>query len=202
MPLSQRTIPTARYPGQRPGVTLVEVLGALVLLGVLVASMMSARTLYHRQSVAAQRKQAAVTAADKLLTSWWGDLEKFPTGSQGGVPGDSQLRWRTSIISQPQLEPLRVKVVRLEILSPINAVVPAVSSTTATPADQHDESTVSVEPPALVTVDVVIPDPAAKEDTKNPGNPGTSTQGINPPGTNSQGTNTQGIQTISAAPPR
>jgi len=80
------------------GVTMVEVLVALALLGGLVAAGVTAQGRLVRDAAADAARIRAVEAADALLARWWvlDDLPshpRLPRHGSGEIPGDPELRW-------------------------------------------------------------------------------------------------------------
>jgi hypothetical protein len=86
------------------------------LLATLLVAVLSTKARVTRQWAHAQRKLAAVAAADKLLTSWWANPAAFPRRSSGTMPGDAGLSWRTTPVTNETVRPLGASVVRLEIV--------------------------------------------------------------------------------------
>ncbi len=68
------------------GVTLIEALGGLALIGVVLTGLIKARGDFTRQTYAAQRKAQAVALADRLLETWWADIDQFPIADHGAIP--------------------------------------------------------------------------------------------------------------------
>src|SRR5437667_12469498 len=65
--------PRRKFAGaRRAGVTLVEVLAGLLLLGTVLASALIARGRFLRQWAAADQRLAAAHAADAMLATWLG----------------------------------------------------------------------------------------------------------------------------------
>jgi hypothetical protein len=117
------------------GLTLIEILGALVILstlfvGILVAKGRSIRQLYH-----AEEKAAAIELTDALVSKWWSNPAQFPRNKRGKIEGHENREWRTSIISNDQLRRLGAQQVRVELFD----------------ADSTHR--------VLVQLDVVLPDP-------------------------------------------
>jgi type II secretory pathway pseudopilin PulG len=108
------------------GMTLLEVMAGLAILGTLFTAMLFAQHDHRAQFEKAQRKIVAVEAADELLTHWWTDPRTLPRDAHGRVdeavanpdPGMANLTWRTSRITQANADRLDVQVVRLEIFTP------------------------------------------------------------------------------------
>src|SRR5688500_6139833 len=86
-------------PTRRRGMTLVEVVGGLALLGTLLVAVLLARGRYIRQAAIADRRLQAVAAADALLAQWHQDPRSLPRAASGDVPGDGQFTWRTRTVS-------------------------------------------------------------------------------------------------------
>ncbi len=101
---------------RRAGLTLIEVVAALVILGTILVGIVLSRSRHLRQIALTERKMQAVRAADGLLTGWWSSPEGIPLEASGDVDSDPSLRWRTEVRDRPGLEELNVRVVRLEIL--------------------------------------------------------------------------------------
>src|SRR5437763_958795 len=95
----------------RPGVTLIEVLAGLVILGTLLVSIAAARGRFARQWVEADRKLSAVRAADKMLADWMSGAEQnIPVQSQGDLAGVPKCSWRTREVRSQGAEDLRSRV--------------------------------------------------------------------------------------------
>jgi prepilin-type N-terminal cleavage/methylation domain-containing protein len=100
----------------RPGVTLIEVLAGLVILGTLLVSIAAARGRFARQWIEADRRLAAVRSADALLGQWMaGPPQNIPLRGQGELPGVPKFDWRTRTIPSRDADDLRAIVVRLEV---------------------------------------------------------------------------------------
>jgi hypothetical protein len=101
----------------RAGTTLVEVLAALVLTGSLLVALVLAKSRHERQWDTAQRRLAAVRAADQLLAGWWAEPGSMPLSGTGVVEDQPQLLWRTSLVSNTPVEQLGARVLQLELLA-------------------------------------------------------------------------------------
>ncbi len=119
-----------------PGVTLVEVLGGLVLLGTLLTGLLLAKSQAQRQYTDAGDKLEAIELADRLLTEWFSRPDHWPRDDTGPIDGHEDLRWRTETVSDEAARELGLERVRLTIT----------------------ESTGSNQP--LTSVEVLIPTPA------------------------------------------
>ena len=97
------------------GLTLIEVVASLALLGGLLTAMVMAHARHVKQLADADRQMNAVAAADALLTQWWQDPASFPIAREGTVPNHPRLAWRTEVVTRAAVEQLGGQVVRLEI---------------------------------------------------------------------------------------
>lgn len=119
------------------GVTLIEVLAALTLLGSLAVVMVLSRGQLMSQHRRAEQKLEAVRVADALLASWWAEGSgSVPINADGAVATHENWVWDTRAITKRDLEPFEARVVRLRILD---------TQTTG-------------EPIELTSVDVVLPE--------------------------------------------
>ena len=136
--------------------TLIEVLAALALIGVLLAGMLVAQGRYARQQVLAEQKIEAVAIADRLLREWLrepddddeADHEPMPHAGSGEIASTRGLDWQWRTEREPpeaHLPPeLKAHVLRLEIRGEVNAIG---------------------ERPLLTQVHVLVPD----DDEERPG---------------------------------
>jgi hypothetical protein len=108
------------------GLTLVEVVAGLALLSTLLVAVLTTKARVTRQWANAQRRLDATAAADRLLATWWQDVERFPRQSSGRVAGDGQLRWRTRPVRNDSVESLGASVVRLEVTGGSDEMLAAV----------------------------------------------------------------------------
>ncbi len=117
------------HPHHHAGITLLEVLAGLAILGTLFTAMLFAQRDHRSQFERAQRKMIAVEAADQLLTHWWSQSSLIPQDAAGQVAEEvpdlkrehARLSWRTQRIAQPNASRLNVQVIRLEIFTPTAA---------------------------------------------------------------------------------
>jgi len=100
---------------RRVGLTLVEVVTAIVILGAILVGVILAKAWHTRQFALSLRKSAAVQAADELLSSWWSDPEGIPVNESGVVETDTSLVWETKLVDNTKIKRLRGRVVRLNI---------------------------------------------------------------------------------------
>jgi prepilin-type N-terminal cleavage/methylation domain-containing protein len=97
------------------GLTLIEVVAAIAILGTLIAGIVMARSRHRHQLALTRRKSAAVRVADALLTDWWAVPGGVPVGESGLIPTDKSLRWETRRVINSDIEALGADVVRVEI---------------------------------------------------------------------------------------
>ena len=95
--------------------TLIEVLAGLALLAGLVVGIVSVKARCARQWTHANRRLAAVAAAESLLSRWWQDPASFPRAREGAVEGNAGLVWRTRVVRNAEVEALGASTVRLEV---------------------------------------------------------------------------------------
>jgi len=80
---------------KRQGVTLIEVVAGLVMVGSLLTVMIITAGRFEKNRAKALQKLQAVRIADSLMTDFF--ASGFPTiGSEGFVPGSSQLHWKVT----------------------------------------------------------------------------------------------------------
>lgn len=111
------------FSRSRRGLTLVEVVAGLALLSTLLVGVLTTKARVTRQWAHAQRRLEAAAAADRLMTSWWRDVERFPRNARGEVPGNSRLAWQTRTIRNDAVEAFGASTVRLEVFDERDAAV-------------------------------------------------------------------------------
>ena len=109
-----------RSPHRR-GVTLVETVAALVILGTLVAMALSAQARLVHQWNAADMRIEAAKVADDLLSFWWDSPGQMPHQQEGVSTDHPGWRWRTVSLQDAALLRDRMEVVRLSIFAPPTA---------------------------------------------------------------------------------
>ena len=97
------------------GLTLVEVLAAVMLLGTVLVSGLMASARQRGQAADAERRLEACRIADELLAQWWSDPEGMPAADQGIVPGRGGWRWRTEVVRNGEAQVLNAQVVALTV---------------------------------------------------------------------------------------
>lgn len=121
---------------RRSGVTLIEVLAALALLGSLAVAMVLSRGRLGEQYGLAEKKREAVQVADAMLARWWAaEPKRVPAGVSGRVEGHPGWVWETEVVPNKGLTAFDARVVRLRIM---------------------DETALG-DPVELTSVDVVLP---------------------------------------------
>jgi prepilin-type N-terminal cleavage/methylation domain-containing protein len=103
-----------RRPHHRPshGLTLIEVLAALVIIAVLLGSVVMTQGRLTRQWAAADLTLRAIDAADELLMRWRREGD-FPGEASGML--DEQLVWQTLVVPGVEADTLGAVVLRLEV---------------------------------------------------------------------------------------
>jgi prepilin-type N-terminal cleavage/methylation domain-containing protein len=97
------------------GLTLIEVVAAIAILGSILVGIMLATSRHSRQLALAERKKEAVRAADKLITRWRTQQDGVPINQEGRVKFNDSLRWRTRRVNNETIEKLSGRVVRLSL---------------------------------------------------------------------------------------
>lgn len=119
----------------QPGLTLIEVVAGIALLGTVLVAVLLTEAKCKGQSRGAKVRLAACRAAEKLLEEWWATPEDFPREGQGELSEETGFLWRTYVCRNEAAEELGGEAVRLEIRS---------------------QGFAAAEKP-VVTVDVVLP---------------------------------------------
>lgn len=99
-----------------PGLTLIEVLLGLVLLGSLLAAVSLAKAGFKVQLATAQRQLRAVAAADQWLATQWQASQAIPDQGEGLLPGEDGFAWRIGLSDNPDIEELQARAVLLEVI--------------------------------------------------------------------------------------
>ncbi len=111
-----KTMHTASWRCWRQaGLTLIEVVAAIAILGSVLTAVVVAKTRHTRQLALAERRAAAVRAADALLHRWSVSGQGFPVQTAGPVSDDASLTWQTSWQENRELEDVGVRTLRLRI---------------------------------------------------------------------------------------
>lgn len=97
------------------GLTLIEVVAAITILGMVLVGVVVAKSRHTHQLSRAQQKQVAVRVADDLISKWWLDSHLVPIDAEGELATDPPLIWRTRIVDSYEIEQLAARVVRVEL---------------------------------------------------------------------------------------
>jgi type II secretory pathway pseudopilin PulG len=100
------------------GVTLVETVAALALLGTLVALSFSSRSNINKQYTHANLKFQATELADQQIQHWHDTVPTPPLRESGPMIGHPDWTWRTTVINDPDLLPLKLSILHLQIFAP------------------------------------------------------------------------------------
>ena len=130
-------------PCSRAGLTLIEVVAAVAILGTILVGVVLARSRHTHQLALAGRQRQVVRVADELIAGWWAG-SGVPINASGKIPGHDSLFWKTRETSNRAINKLGARVVRVELR----------------------EARESRSADALVRVDLVLPKPFDK--TKTP----------------------------------
>jgi prepilin-type N-terminal cleavage/methylation domain-containing protein len=125
---------------RRAGLTLIEVVAAIVILGTILVGVVLARSRHARQIHLAERKALAVRAADALLTAWWTDANAIPVGEEGRAGPEETFAWQLRAVHNADVERIGGQAVRLTLRNAVTS-----------PANPSDGP--------LATVDLVLPAP-------------------------------------------
>jgi len=104
----------------RHGLTLIEVVAGLALIGTLLAAMLSAKSRFTGQHHRAQRVLAAVDALDELLMDQWPTLELIKGTEYGEFDLNPDMTWRAVIVEDQNTAEWHCRIIRVEILDATN----------------------------------------------------------------------------------
>jgi prepilin-type N-terminal cleavage/methylation domain-containing protein len=144
----------------RAGLTLLEIIAAIAILGTILVGIVLAKSRHTRQYALSERKTAAVQAADRLISAWWMSPNGIPLEDSGLIEADESLTWQTYLVENHEIEQLGGRVVRVEIRETRPNLL------------EPDEG-------PLVAVELVLPEPVGSADTEDPGHFATSGRGGN-----------------------
>jgi prepilin-type N-terminal cleavage/methylation domain-containing protein len=109
------------YKGRPHGLTLIEVVVGMGILGALLVGILLADTRTSGQTRRANERIEACKAADELLRTWWFDWsggKEFPRGGSGAVSGRAGWTWETEILPPAGAADLNADVVAVRIFTP------------------------------------------------------------------------------------
>lgn len=124
------------------GLTLIEVVAAIAILGTLLVGVVLAKSRHTRQAALAQNKMQAVVLTDELIAGWWDRPEGVPASDSGVLSEEDGLRWQTQVVNNPEIASLGARVVRVAVRENPRLIS----------RNREDEE------PVLI-VDLVVPDP-------------------------------------------
>jgi len=128
------------------GLTLIEVVAAIAILGTLLVGIVLARARHTHQYARAESARVAVDAADRLISRWWLNGRHVPVGKAGQFEAHPTLRWRTREVDNEKINLLGARVVRVEVLR----------------ADAETGSDPQARAEVLFHVDLVMPRPESE----------------------------------------
>ena len=140
---------------RRAGLTLIEVVAAIAILGTLLVGIVLASARHTRQIADTRQIDTIVRAADDLLAQWWVDPDEIPIGQSGVIETSPSLAWRTYLVANSDVEDLGARVLRVEV-GPPGKVGAALG-----PNDK-----------TIVTVDLVLPQEEKSSDESDAGDSG------------------------------
>jgi prepilin-type N-terminal cleavage/methylation domain-containing protein len=114
-----------REPSRRlQGLTLVEVVAALVILGILLALIVKASTQSSRQLALAERRLYAAREADRLIAGWFSASAPLQPGLSGQIAGTPALYWETVDRDGGRQPRLGTRVVQLRMFTVASTAAP------------------------------------------------------------------------------
>lgn len=127
---------------RRRGLTLIEVVAAITILGTLLVGIVLAKSRHTRQRADALSTVQAVQLSDALLSRWWSSRAGVPIGVGGVLSEAESLSWQTRLVEEPGISELGARVVRYEVF-----------------VDDGKQGLGRDRDDPLVVVDMVVPDP-------------------------------------------
>ena len=116
--MSKRSITSSARCRHR-GVTLIEALAGLVILGTLLAGVTTARSRANEQYAQSQQRLAASRALDALIAQWYASpTSTVPLNAHGALPQAQHLQWRTTTRSDAATTPIHAVIARVEVFDP------------------------------------------------------------------------------------
>ena len=128
---------------RQAGLTLIEVIAAIAILGTILVGMVLSKSSHTHQLALAQRQIIAVRVVDELIADWWTSSQGVPVGEYGLFGKDESLVWETRVVQNEVIEKLGAKVVRVEVRE--------LNSAKSKPASEQE---------LLFAVELVLPAPA------------------------------------------
>lgn len=100
------------------GLTLIEVVAAIAILGTLLVGIVLAKARHTRQLALAEEKRDIVDAADELIAGWWRAGAAVPIDQAGTIDTDPPLQWQTTLVPHETLDDLGTRLVRVFVYEP------------------------------------------------------------------------------------
>ena len=100
---------------RRGGLTLIEVVAAIAILGTVLVGIVIAKARHTHQLARAHRLDLAVGAADDLIAGWWLSEAGVPVAADGPIEGQPLMNWQTVVAPNAAIEQLGARVVRVSI---------------------------------------------------------------------------------------
>lgn len=133
------------HTSRRDGLTLIEVVAAIAILGTILVGVVMAKAKHTRQMATSQRQMVAVRAADELLSAWYSSRQGVPVGAHGVMLTNPSLKWETRVVENQTATRLRARVVRFEVTDM-----------------ESGDSLMDTSSNAFVAVELLLPDPLLK----------------------------------------
>ena len=103
------------FRSRERGLTLLEVVAAIAILGSLLVGLVMAKAAHTRQIAASRRQLEGARLADDLIASWWASGQPVQSGRTGTIGADGQWAWETRAVDNSEIEKLGARVVRVEL---------------------------------------------------------------------------------------
>ena len=130
----------------RAGLTLIEVIAAIVILGVILTSISIARNRFVRQLTVSEQKRKVIAALDTTVSQWIAE-SAIPINKRGALAGVANCVWRTRALPTRSDNDLLVQIVRVQVID--YSIHPEVMDDSSS-----DESNSTIDP-AIISIDLV-----------------------------------------------
>jgi prepilin-type N-terminal cleavage/methylation domain-containing protein len=152
---------THPLPHHPHGLTLIEVVAAIAILGTLLVGITLSQSRHTRQLAAAEKQTAAARAADELIAGWWTTDAGVPVEESGGFVADGRsYAWVTRLRENPELARWGARVVRVTVGPVADQNSGESGGLSGGLSGRKGGVTVSEVPEAhRLHVDLVLPDP-------------------------------------------
>ncbi|MDM4015768.1 type IV pilus modification PilV family protein [Roseiconus lacunae] len=111
---------------RRNGLTLIEVVIALVLMASVLVGSILAFTTHRRQLSRAEKRVQATFLADQWIETFLSSNERIPVPGRGVLSETPNWYWKTSVAGQTVITNVPVRIVRLEIVDALQSGPPLV----------------------------------------------------------------------------